>query len=51
MGINSNLNGADDHMIWPETDMKMIVNDYDTNNAFEGFTADATAYINKLLTQ
>ena len=41
-GINSNLNGADDHAIWLETDIKNIFDDEDNDNNA------ATDNINKL---
>ena len=49
MGKNSNLNGADDHMVQSKTDMETIFDD----DVFHSFTAQdisaGTADINKLL--
>ena len=36
MDINSNLNGANDHMIWLETDTKKIFDHEDDDEAFYG---------------
>ena len=44
VGIDSNLNGADDLMIWLETDTKTIFDDEDDREVVHGFTAkDAMA--------
>ena len=35
-GNNSNMNGADDHMVGSDIDLQMIFNDEDDNHVFHG---------------
>ena len=39
-GINTSLNGADDHMVWSDTDIEQVFNDEDDDEIFEGFTTE-----------
>ena len=53
MGINSNLSGTDDRMIWLETGIEKTSDDEDDQGISPGFMAKAvtaaTENINKLL--
>ena len=52
MGLISNLNGADNHMIHTKTDIRTLFDNED-DKVFHGFTAKyifaATAIVHKLL--